>query len=103
LDHHAGLKNLIESQTTQNKMIAAICAAPSILGKMKLLKGKEAICYPGFEGLLIDAKISDEKIVKSGNIHTAKAAGVAIQFALHLVQEMKGKEVADSISKAIFL
>ncbi|MDO9153398.1 MAG: DJ-1/PfpI family protein, partial [Paludibacter sp.] len=47
LDHHAGLKNLIESQTTQNKMIAAICAAPSILGKMKLLKGKEAICYPG--------------------------------------------------------
>lgn len=103
LDNHNGLKELIRNQFLNGDKIAAICAAPSILGKMELLKGKEAICYPGFEAQLIEAQISDSKIVKSGTIHTAKAAGVAIQFALKLVEELKGKDVADSISKAIYL
>lgn len=103
LDKHEGLKKLIKNQVLTGQKIAAICAAPSILGKLELLKDKEAICYPGFENLLINAKISDKKIVKSGNIYTAKAAGVAIQFALMLVEELKGKEASESISKAIFL
>jgi 4-methyl-5(b-hydroxyethyl)-thiazole monophosphate biosynthesis len=103
LDKHEGLRKLIKNQVLSGEKIAAICAAPSILGKMELLKGQEAICYPGFENLLIDARISDKKIVKSGNVYTAKAAGVAIQFALKLVEELKGKEVAENISKAIFL
>jgi len=103
LDQHAGLKELIQKQAVEGRKIAAICAAPSILGKLGLLQNKEAICYPGFENLLIDATISDKKIVQSGTVYTAKAAGVSIQFALKLVEELKGKEIADKISNQIFL
>ena len=101
LDAHAGLKKLIQNQFVKNKNIAAICAAPSILGKMNLLNGKQAICYPGFEDKLHGAELSNEKVVKSGNITTAKGAGVALQFALKLVEELKGKEAADEIAAQI--
>ncbi len=103
LDAHAGLKELILQKSNEKGKLAAICAAPSILGKMGLLKGKEAICYPGFENQLIDASLSENKIVQTENIFTAKAAGVAIEFALRIVEEIKGKEVAEKISSAIFL
>ena len=101
LDEHEGLKKLIQLQADGNIKIAAICAAPSILGKMNLLNGKEAICYPGFEDKLSGAVLSTEKLVKSGNISTAKGAGVALQFALKLVEELKGKEAADKIAESI--
>lgn len=102
LDAHRGLKDLLATQAEQGKEIAAICAAPSILGKMGVLENKEAICYPGFEAELLKAKLSVNKIVKSDNIFTAKAAGVAIPFALKIVEEIKGKEIAEKISKGIF-
>ena len=101
LDAHEGLKKLILKQNLENKPIAAICAAPSILGKLGLLKGKEAICFPGFEDQLEGAILSKEKIVKSGNFSTAKGAGVAIGFALKLVEELKGKSSAERISASI--
>jgi 4-methyl-5(b-hydroxyethyl)-thiazole monophosphate biosynthesis len=68
---------------------------------MGLLEGKEAICYPGFEQFLTGAILSDQKIVKSGNIFTAKGAGVAIPFALRLVEEFKGKEIAEELTNSI--
>jgi len=103
LDAHAGLKNLISMQVQKGEKVAAICAAPSILGKMGLLQGKEAICYPGFEKELVGATLSESKIVKADNIFTAKGAGVAIQFALKLVEELKGKEEATRIANSICL
>ncbi len=101
LDEHEGLKHVLKTQVDSKKPLAAICAAPSILGKMGLLEGKEAICYPGFENFLYGATLSKEKIVKSGQIFTAKGAGVAIPYALRLVEELKGKEVADKLAESI--
>lgn len=101
LDAHQGLKLLLRKQAEQCKLLAAICAAPSILGGMGLLKDKEAICYPGFESKLLGATLSAEKVVQSGTIVTAMGAGVAVQFALKLVEIMKGKATADKIEKAI--
>ncbi|MDD4968435.1 MAG: DJ-1/PfpI family protein [Paludibacter sp.] len=101
LEAHEGLKNLLLKQAAENKPIAAICAAPSLLGKMGLLMGKEAICFPGFENQLTGAILSKEKIVQSGNISTAKAAGVAVQFALKLVEELKGRALSEKIASAI--
>ena len=101
LDAHEELKKLIFAHAKQDKYIAAICAAPSILGKMGLLEGKEAICYPSFENQLLGATVSGDKIVKSGSILTAKGAGVAIEFALRLVAEMKGKTIAEDIATSI--
>jgi len=101
LDAHQGLKELLQNQATENKKIAAICAAPSILGKMGLLTSKEAICYPGFEDQLVGAILSNEKIVISGNVSTAKGAGVVVEFALKLVEELTDKQTADKIAKSI--
>ncbi len=103
LEKHSGLRTLIEQQVTSGDMVAAICAAPSILGQMGLLKGKEAISYPGFESLLTGATISEDKIVKADNILTAKGPGVAIPFALKIVEELKGKKVAEEIASAMIL
>lgn len=102
LDEHEELKNLIAQQINNNNPIAAICAAPSILGKMGLLSNKEVICYPGFEDSLEGAIISKNKIVKTENISTAKAAGVAIEFALKLVEDIKGKEKAQKVADSIY-
>jgi 4-methyl-5(b-hydroxyethyl)-thiazole monophosphate biosynthesis len=101
LDAHEGLKALLQKQIGENKPVAAICAAPLILGKLNLLNGLEAICYPGYEENLHGAILSKEKIVKSGIISTAKGAGVALQFALKIVEDLKGKPLADKISEAI--
>lgn len=103
LEGHEGLKKLLLNQADENKSIAAICAAPSILGKLGLLDGKEAICYPGFEEQLIGAQLSKEKIVKSGKFITAKGAGVAVQFALRLVAELKDKTLSEKIANSICL
>ena len=101
LGEHEGLKELLLKQAGEKKKIAAICAAPSILGKLGLLNGMEAVCFPGFEDQLTGAKLSENKIVESGNISTAKGAGVAVQFAIKLVELLKGKNSADEIATQI--
>lgn len=98
LEAHEGLKSLLRQQADRGQKIAAICAAPSILGKMGLLKGKEAICYPGFESYLDGATVSAESVVKAGAVFTAKGPGVAIDFALRLVEDLRGKEVATQVA-----
>lgn len=84
-----------------DKYICAICAAPSILGHMGLLKGKNAICFPGFEGELIGANISDKHVVADGKIITAKGAGVAVEFALKIVEDFDSKEKAEKLFAAM--
>ena len=101
LDAHEGLRKLLLKQAGEKKSIAAICAAPSILGKLGLLKGKEAICFPGFEDQLKGAILSKASIVTSDFISTAKGAGVAVQFAIKLVEVLKGKSMADQIATSI--
>lgn len=103
LGNHDGLKKLIEKQHKKGGTIAAICAAPSILGKMGLLKQKEAVCYPGFESFLTEAKLSASTIVKSGNILTAKGPGIAIPFALKIVEELKGKDTAQQVANGMIM
>lgn len=81
--------------------IGAICAAPYILGELDLLDGKEAICYPGFEDRLTGAVISQNKVVRSGNIVTAAGMGVALPFSYELISLLYGKEKADNILKSV--
>ena len=81
--------------------IFAICAAPMILGKMGLLNGKEAICYPGFEETLSGAKISDKAVVLDGKIATAQGMGVALEFGLLAVSLLCGAECAEKLRHAV--
>lgn len=101
LDKHQGLKELIKEYNQKGKWIAAICAAPTILGKLGLLEEKNAICYPGCENDLTRAKLLDLPVVVDGNIITSKGPGTAFQFAFKIVEILKGKEKAEDVSKGM--
>ena len=89
---------LINYAHEQGKYIAAICAAPSIIGKKMLLSGKKATCFPGFEQYLYDADVTGDKVVHDGQFITAKGAGAAAEFGFKLCEILKGKETADKLS-----
>ena len=102
LDASSAVHKMLDLALEQNSYIAAICAAPMILGKRGLLIEKEAVCYPGFEEYLIGANVpTDKNIVFDGKIITAKGMGVATDFGLALTTILCGKEKADSLRHAI--
>lgn len=84
------------------KPLAAICAAPLVLGRLGLLKGLDATCYPGFESELQGARLSNQNVVQSQHIVTAKGPGYALDFAFKLVADIKGEDVAAAVRKAMF-
>ncbi len=75
LDNHQELKKRIIEFDIDGKWIGAICAAPTILGKLALLEDRKATCYPGGEKHLLNAKLSEEKVVVDKNIITSKGPG----------------------------
>lgn len=101
LGEHTRLCNLLVDFNDKNGWIAAICAAPSVLGSLGLLQGRNAVCYPGFEHLLVEANISTDNVMVSGNIITSRGAGTAIEFALQLVTLLKDNQTSILISQSI--
>ena len=102
LDASPTVHRMIDIALEQNAYIAAICAAPMILGKRGLLQGKNAVCYPGFEEYLVGANIPfDKNIVLDGKIITARGMGVATDFGLALVELLCNKEKSDSLRHSI--
>lgn len=102
LNNHVPLKELIVQHRQKGKALAAICAAPMILGNLNLLKGIEANCYPGFEEMLKGAILSNQKVVESNSIITANGPGVAIDFALKIIEYFKGKDTADEVADSVY-
>lgn len=101
LEASAAVQAALDYAAAHDKLICAICAAPSVLGHKGLLKGKEAIAFPGFENDLTSAFISKKAVVTDGKIITAKGAGVAVDFGLAIVAALKGAETAAKIRSAI--
>lgn len=107
-----GSKNLDESRivdaalraaSRKGAYLAAICAAPMVLGKRGYLDGKRAICYPGFEEHLIGATVDGSATVqRDGNIVTAKGMGAAFEFGLALVRVLKDDDTAEKIKSSVF-
>lgn len=91
----------IDYCVNNDKYVAAICAAPSILGHKGLLNGREATCYPGFEKDLEGAKLSEKYVAQDGKFITARGAGVCIEFGLKLAEKLTSAEIADNIKKSI--
>lgn len=98
--HKALNEKLVEFHDT-GKKVAAICAAPMVFGKAGLLHGHEATIYSGMEAELTGAVVKDEKVVVSGNVITSKGPGTAMDFALTLIEILKGKEAADKVAKGL--
>lgn len=95
------VKRSISNAVQRDIYISAICAAPSILGDIGLLEGKEAICYPGFEDRLMGATISQRRVVRDGKIITAAGMGVALDLGLEIVALFCGEEKASALKKAV--
>ena len=101
LRNHEKLCALLKEFAAKDKKIAAICAAPMILGELGILKGKRATCYPGFEEKLFGAEVCTERVVRDGNLTTSRGLGTAISFALELISQLYGEEKAEEIKKSV--
>ena len=101
LDKSDKLHDVIDYCADNDIKIAAICAAPSILGKKGLLDGRKACCYPGFERELKGARISRDAVEVDDNFITARGAGCAQQFAFTLVEELYGKDAAQKLMQQV--
>lgn len=82
------LEEALKKAASENRIVAAICAAPKVLGAFGLLNGKKATCYPGFEKELLGATPLTEKVVWDGNAITSRGAGTAADFAFALAKAL---------------
>jgi len=87
----------------ENKLLAAICAAPSVFAKLGLLENKPATCHPCKEQEMGNAVLTREPVTQAGNILTGRGLGAGFPFALRLVELLAGEEAADKIAAAICL
>lgn len=97
----APLLTLLQDFNEKGKKLAAICAAPTVLGAAGLLQGKKAACYPGCEDGLTGAEVLTDRVVVDGNITTSRGVGTAIPFALSLIAQLYDQQKADQIREDI--
>lgn len=95
------LTDMVIKYNNEGKRIAAICAAPTVFGKLGLLNGKKAICYPGMEDQLTGAEVTMQKVVTDGNITTSRGLGTALDFALELLKLLESEEATKMIAQKI--
>ena len=93
--------DFVKKTAVEGGLLCAICAAPSVLGRLGLLEGKKATCFPGFEKYLYGASVSTDKTVTDGNIITAKGMGCAVDFGLAIISALKSRDAAEKIGKSI--
>lgn len=98
---HEELCGLLTEWNRRGKMIGAICAAPSVLGELGILHGKEAVCYPGFEDRLMGARIGKGSVAVDGNVITSRGLGTAIAFGAALISRLQSPQKAEEIKKSI--
>ncbi len=101
LDASLFTDTVIEEMIKKGGRLAAICAAPLILGRRGLLTGKNATCYPGFEEELKGAAVLDLGVVTDGLITTAKGMGVSLEFSKELISLLVSKEKAEELSRSV--
>ena len=101
LNLHDGLRKVLVEQNKRGKRLAAICAAPMVLGSIGVLEGKKATCYPGFEKRLKGAEYTGDLCTVDGNITTAKGPAAAFIFGFTLLAQMSSEENALKIKKAM--
>lgn len=95
------LGEILKKAASDDKYVAAICAAPSVLGGLGLLNGKDATCYPGFENRLTGARCKTDRVVVDGHTITSRGMGTAIEFAAQLIALLKDEETAKALKASI--
>lgn len=101
LEAHDGLMAQVDAFYKAGKGVAAICAAPSILGHRGILEGRKACSYPGFEKELEGANVVYDNVAVSDHVITSRGMGCAIDFSLAIIEALSGKEAAEKLAEAI--
>ena len=101
LEAHAGLMAQVDAFYQGGRYVAAICAAPSILGHRGILKGRKACCYPGFESQLEGADVTEGPVEISDKVVTARGMGASVDFALAIAGIFCGQDKADEMAETI--
>ena len=97
------LASLLKSHAAKGGRLAAICAAPSVLGGLGLLEGKKATCYPGFEGELKGAEFVPVPVITDGLVTTSRGMGTSVLLGLELVKILKSPEESAKLAERIML
>lgn len=101
---HEGLKKAVDAFAKEGKPVAAICAAPMVLGGLGLLEGKKATAYPGFTQYLKGAEVLDKQaVVVDGSIITGRGPSLVFDFALEILKKLKGEEARKKVAMALLL
>lgn len=97
------VERLVKEAAEKGLWVAAICAAPTLLGKWGLLEGKQAVCYPGMEEGLVGAVPAKPgvNVVRDGKIITGRAAGDAFDFGAELIEALLDRAAADKVLEAV--
>lgn len=104
LRKNAAVRKLVQVMASKNALVAAICAAPMVLGDVGVLKGRKATCYPGFEKWLQGADYQEEAfVVEDGQFITAKGPGVTVPFALSIARRFVSEDTVNSVSQGMIL
>ena len=85
------------------KYVAAICAGPTVLADLGITEGRHATCYPGQAGNMKGAVLEERAAVRDGKLITGASAGCAVEFALALVEALKGQDAAETVRKQIVI
>lgn len=101
LTAHKELGEMLTAHAADGKRLAAICAAPSVLGGLGLVKGHKATCYPGWEEKMIGAECTGEAVVTDELISTGRGVGCALDLGLELVRLFNDKETAAKLKSEI--
>ncbi|MDO5146340.1 MAG: DJ-1/PfpI family protein [Eubacteriales bacterium] len=101
LKEHEGLSELLREQYEAGRWVAAICAAPSVLGALGFLKGRKATSYPGFVDDTVCGQYVEDAVVVDGNVVTSRGLGTAIPFGLTLIELLFDKEKSEEIAHSI--
>ena len=101
LDAHSGVRRVVKDFFEEGKYIGAICAGPTVLANLGLLKGKRITCHPTVEQDIQGAVITKVPVTVDNNVITGRGAGAAVDFALKLIEVLAGSEKAKEIGETI--
>lgn len=101
LAEHEGLAAAIRKQYEKSGNLAAICAAPLVYGRMGLLEGRKATCYPGFDENLKGATYTGALVEEDGQFITGKGPAAVFAFGLALLKRVAGAEKAEAVKNGM--
>lgn len=98
LNDHVGVRNALTAQAARGGSIAAICAAPLVLGSLGLLEGRRATCYPGFEKYMTGATYTEELFTIDDNIITGRGPAATLPYSYAILSLLTNEETAQSVA-----